>query len=151
MGQNKFTCSNFLLVWLPTRLGISYSFAQYFTFRFRASPPPPKKGGMGVGAPHVHTTWTKLNWSSRTGVLNTCFPMTISRRTNWLNTKRPSFAAASLLVMTLTRVTNERVVKWVDLLQVSSVQFICWEQALTLDFLPNVVYSTTIKTHIIEN
>ena len=41
----------------------------------------------------------------------------------------PSFAAANHVV-TLTRVTNERVVNWVDVLQVSSVQFVCCEQEL---------------------
>jgi len=43
-------------------------------------------------------------------------------------TNRPSFAAANQVVK-LTRVTNERVVQWVDLLQASSVQFMRCEQA----------------------
>jgi len=41
-----------------------------------------------------------------------------------MSTSRPSFAAANQVV-TLTRVTTERVVNWVDSLQVSSAQFTC--------------------------
>jgi len=72
----------------------------------------------GLFAAH-ELNWTELefaNWSSE--------HVRSNGSTKWLSTNRPSFVAANQ-VATLTRVTNKRVLScnWVDLLQVSLVQF----------------------------
>ena len=64
----------------------------------------------------------RVTWRHRTSLRSRCDRIVLYafRNQNSLSTNRPSFAAANHVV-TLTRVTNERVGNWVDLLQVSSV------------------------------
>ena len=84
------------------------SFSSTFT-SFHAVAAPPAES-------LVRTAGTELNRTP-----DTCIPVKGSRRTNWLSTSRPSFAAANPVVR-LTRVTNERVVQlgWLAAGQFSS-------------------------------
>ena len=88
---------------------------------------PRDRGPHSYNIRSVRSTWTELNWSSRTPVWtaalwNACVQ-------NSPSTNRPSFAAVNPVV-TLTRVTNKWRRNWVDSLQVSSVQFRCCEKNL---------------------
>ena len=84
------------------------SFSSTFT-SFHAVAAPPAES-------LVRTAGTELNRTP-----DTCIPVKGSRRTNWLSTSRPSFAAANPVVR-LKRVTNERVVQlgWLAAGQFSS-------------------------------
>jgi len=65
-------------------------------------------GSVNIGLLNfVHNTWTELNYSLRTRVLNGRFPMIVFTVTKWLSTKFRYITANQ--VVTLMRVTIERV------------------------------------------
>ena len=66
---------------------------------------------------------TGLDWSSQTGVLNTCFPMAVfTAHELTMSTNRPDFTTANQVV---TRCPMNVSCNWVDLLQASWVQCSC--------------------------
>jgi len=79
----------------------------------------------------IHAIWSSVLHSRVFGIPRNGLPTSIHntklrvKRRDWLSTDRPSFAAANHVV-TLTRVTNERVVMVV---QFSSVHFVSFEKS----------------------
>jgi len=80
----------------------------------------------------VHSTWTDLNWSSRTAVLDTCFSEAGS-----VHSARADWAPTVLVSLQPIKSWRRRACpmnascNWVNLLLVGSVQFTCHEEAFT--------------------